>query len=317
MKKKTKIILTSVSAASVTSGILAGLYATYRIAFHSPKGNQNDDFEYRFNDQTRPMSYKIFHMIGTMRAKEYEQVFITSYDGLKLSGRYYEVKEGAPLCICIHGYRGTPARDFSGGARMLMDMGYNVLMPEQRATNESQGHTITFGIKERRDCVSWANYAAERFGPDTKICIVGISMGGTTALMAAGEDLPENVRGIVADSPFDSPVEIIKTIAAKDLYMPAFISVPAASMAALLFGHFCLGAATASQGVAKTKVPILIIHGEDDDFVPESMSRKIAEANPAMVARITFPGAGHGLSYLTDEELYKKISGEFLEQIFA
>ena len=68
MKKKTKIILTSVTAASVTSGLLAGLYATYRVAFHSPNGNQNDDFEYRFTDQTRPLSYKIFGMISAIVA---------------------------------------------------------------------------------------------------------------------------------------------------------------------------------------------------------------------------------------------------------
>ena len=68
MKKKTKIILASVSATAAASGILAGLYAAYRIAFHSPNATQNDDFEYRFTDQTRPMSYKIFRMIGAMHA---------------------------------------------------------------------------------------------------------------------------------------------------------------------------------------------------------------------------------------------------------
>ena len=66
-----------------------------------------------------------------------------------------------------------------------------------------------------------------------------------------------------------------------------------------------------------TKVPILLIHGEEDRFVPEYMSRRIADANPEMVTRVTFPGAGHGISYLMDEERYKKITGDFLEKIFA
>ena len=317
MKKKTKIILTSVAATAACSGILAGLYATYRMAFHSPKGNQNDDFEYRFTDQTRPMSYKIFRMIGEMHAKEYEKVSITSFDGLKLIGRYYEVAPGAPLCICVNGYRGTPARDFSGGARMLMEMGYNVLLPEQRATCESEGHTITFGIKESKDVKGWVDYAVRRFGSDTKICLIGISMGGTSVLMAAGEDLPDNVKGIAADCPFDSPVGIIKKVAAKDMHIPSFIIGPAARMAAFLFGHFRLGKHTAADGAAVSKVPILLIHGEEDRFVPEYMSRRIAEANPEMVTRVTFPGAGHGISYLVDEERYKKITGDFLKKIFA
>ncbi|MBQ6295553.1 MAG: alpha/beta fold hydrolase [Firmicutes bacterium] len=317
MKKKTKIILTSVAATSVASGLLAGLYATYRIAFHSPKGNQNDDFEYRFTDQTRPMSYKIFRMIGEMHAKEYEKVSITSFDGLKLIGRYYEVTPGAPLCICVHGYRGTPARDFSGGAPMLMEMGYNVLMPEQRGTGESEGHTITFGIRESKDVRSWVDYAVRRFGSDTKICLVGISMGGTSVLMSAAEELPANVKGIAADCPFDSPVRIIRDVAKKNAPLVGLLAGPAARMAAILFGHFRLGKLTAADGAAASKVPILLIHGEQDRFVPEFMSRRIAEANPEMVTRVTFPGAGHGISYLVDEDRYKKITGDFLKKIFA
>jgi hypothetical protein len=317
MKKKTKIILTSVAATSVASGILAGLYATYRMAFHSPKGNQNDDFEYRFTDQTRPMSYKIFRIIGEMHAKEYERVSITSFDGLKLAGRYYEVKPGAPLCICVHGYRGTPARDFCGGAPMLMEMGYNVLAIEQRGTGESEGHTITFGVRESKDVKGWVDYAVRRFGSDIKICLIGISMGGTSVLMAAAEDLPDNVKGISADCPFDSPIAIIKNVGAKNLHIPGFIAGAGARLSALLFGHFRLGKMTAADGAAASKVPILLIHGEEDRFVPEYMSRRIAEANPEMVTRVTFPGAGHGISYLVDEERYKKITGDFLQKIFA
>ena len=317
MKKKTKIILTSVAATSIVSGALTGLYAIYRMAFHSPKGNQNDDFEYRFTDQTRPMSYKIFRMIGEMHAKEYEKVSVTSFDGLKLAGRYYETAEGAPLCICVHGYRGTPCRDFSGGARMLMEMGYNVLAIEQRATGESEGHTITFGIKERKDVKTWVDYAVRRFGSGVKICLVGISMGGTSVLMSAMEDLPDNVKGITADCPFDSPVGIIKKVAVKDMHMPGFLAGPAARISASLFGRFRFGKLTAADGAAVSKVPILLIHGEEDRFVPEYMSRRIAEANPEMVTRVTFPGAGHGISYLIDEERYKKITGDFLSKIFA
>ena len=200
---------------------------------------------------------------------------------------------------------------------MLMDMGYNVLMPEQRGTGESEGHTITFGMKEHKDCVSWAEYAVHRFGPDVKICLIGISMGGTSVLMSCTEDLPEQVKGIAADCPFDSPVEIIKNVAWKDMHMPPFIAGPAVGMAAVLYGHFRLGGLTASDGAAAAKVPILLIHGEEDRFVPEYMSKNIEAANPSMVTRVTFPGAGHGISYLVDEERYKKITADFLKKIFA
>ena len=40
----------------------------------------------------------------------FERVYMKSYDGLRLTARYYEAKPGAPLCICCHGWRSTPAR---------------------------------------------------------------------------------------------------------------------------------------------------------------------------------------------------------------
>ena len=142
-------------------------------------------------------------------------------------------------------------------------------------------------------------------------------MGATTVLMSAVDGLPENVKGIAADCPFDSPVEIIKQVAWKDYHIPPFIAGPAAGMAALLYGHFRLGGLTASDGAAASQVPILLIHGEEDRFVPSYMSQRIAEANPQMVTRVTFPGAGHGISFLADEEKYKEVTGDFLNRIFA
>jgi len=64
-------------------------------------------------------------------------------------------------------------------------------------------------------------------------------------------------------------------------------------------------------------VPILLIHGEADRFVPCELSRQIAEANPEMIEFHTFPGAGHGVSYLADTERYTKLVRDFCEKIFS
>ncbi len=66
----------------------------------------------------------------------------------------------------------------------MLREGHNVLMIEERAHLESEGHTITFGIKERYDALDWIRYALQRFGEDTRIILVGISMGAATVLMA-------------------------------------------------------------------------------------------------------------------------------------
>ena len=60
-------------------------------------------------------------------------------------------------------------------------------------------------------------------------------------------------------------------------------------------------------------MPILIIHGEDDRFVPAYMSEPMAAANPARIKRATFPGAGHGISYLVDTPRYQALTKAFID----
>lgn len=301
-------------AASTTAAVAATVYGIYRYGFYSPRGKQNDDHRILIPMSETQRDYSIA-MIDKLNARPFERVYIRSYDGLRLSGRYYHIKDGAPLAILCHGYRGTPSRDFCGGAEICFNMEMNVLLIEERAHCSSEGHTITFGVKERYDVLSWANYAVERFGADLKILLAGISMGGGTVLMASGLCLPQNVRGILADCPFTSPSEMIMEFG-RSKKLPMKIAYPMASMAAKLLGDFSLKDADAVEAVKNTVVPILIIHGEADGLVPCEMSRRIAEANPEMITRYTFPGANHGLSYITDTVRYTQLVEEFCENLF-
>ena len=136
-------------------------------------------------------------------------------------------------------------------------------------------------------------------------------MGATTVLMAAGLGLPENVIGIIADCPYSSPKEIIMKVCS-DMKLPARLMYSFVRLGAKLYGHFDLEAADAAEAVCHAKVPILLIHGEDDRFVPCSMSQKIferfKEANPdGNMLLETFPGAGHGISFMEDEVRYGRI----------
>ena len=90
--------------------------------------------------------------------------------------------------------------------------------------------------------------------------------------------------------------------------------MPFISLAARLIGGFRLDESSAEEAVKKAGIPILIIHGEDDRFVPCGMSHAIAK-NSSMIRLETFPGAGHGLSYIVDEERYTAIVDEFLASV--
>ena len=296
--------------------VLAASYAIYRFAFYSPNAKQNNDENLMDTEQMNAFRDTTLGMIRSLNERPFERVYITSHDGLRLSGRYYHMRDGAPLDICFHGYRGTPSRDFSGGTNIVFSQGNNLLMIEERAHCTSEGHTITFGVKERYDCVDWVNYAVERFGKDTKIIICGISMGAATVLMASELGLPENVRGIVADCPYTSPKAIIKKVC-RDMKVPADAAFPFVWLAARLFGGFDLNAADAADAVKHARIPILLIHGEADHFVPCEMGREIAANNPGMTELHTFPGAGHGLSYLVDTERYTEIDKAFHRRVMG
>ncbi len=293
---------------------LAGAWGFYRYIFYSPNGSQNDDHKLPFPADSA-LRARSDALIDALNARPYEGVSLVSFDGLKLSGRFYHGRAGAPLAILCHGYRGTPSRDFCGGASVCLDLGFNVLLIEERAHCSSEGHTVSLGVNERRDCLDWCRWAAERFGAETPILLMGISMGGATVLMASELELPANVRGIVADCPYTSPWAIIRKVGA-DRGIPVGIGLPMAELGARVFGGFSLRApADAADAVRRARVPILLIHGEADRFVPCDMSREIAAANPALIELHTFPGAHHGTSYLADTERYVRLVRDFCERV--
>lgn len=288
-----------------------GFYA-YRIAFYNPKKDP-DQAPKLEGSVYEPYRDDIIRMYRAIRDRECEEVTIFSDDGLKLSGRYYHVADGAPLDICFHGYRSRSFTDFAGGSELSFEMGHNLLLVDQRAHGRSEGRTISFGIRERWDVLSWVEYANKRFGADTKIFLYGVSMGAATVLMAAGLDLPANVKGIVADCPYSSPMDIILHVG-KSNPLPQWAIRYFAILGGKIYGGFDLTEADAQEAVGNSKVPILIIHGQSDDFVPPAMSELTHSTNPSLVQRVTFPGAGHALSFLSDTPRYKKVVREFIRK---
>ena len=292
---------------------LIGMFIAYYNVFFSPHPN-SDEIEVKpFLDDM-----DIFNGIKEQAKKLSKvpctRVQTTSYDGLKLSGRYYHQSDDAPLCICFHGYRGSAIFDMSIMGQFLQNEGYNVILVDQRAHFHSGGHTITYGIRERRDVLSWIKYANERFGLDKPIYLFGISMGATTVVMASGLNLPDNVKMICADCPFSSPRDIIYYVA-KHWYKFPNLLWALIRASALVYGHLIIPRnITAANAVKNTNKPILLIHGEADYFVPKEMSEKIKQSNPDCVELHTFPGAYHGVSYFADPERYISIVRDFIER---
>ena len=294
--------------------VLGFSYYAYRTAFHVTRAQKEQIPGLPQSEQYDPIREDMKRLREEMQKLSFEDVTVRARDGKLLYGRYHHVRDGAPVEIMVHGYRSFSLCDFSGGHQLAVEDGFNTLLVDQRAHGKSEGRAISFGLVERYDVLDWIQYVIERFGEDTPIVLCGISMGAATVLMASGLELPKNVKGVIADCPYSSPRDIIQKVCA-DRGLPPRLTYPFIRLGARLYGGFSLTDEGAVSAVSHAQVPILLIHGEDDRFVPCDMSRRIRDAAPEKSIRLeTFPGAGHGVSYLVDPVHYRRVTAEFVKE---
>ena len=300
---------------SISFLVLAALitaFICFRIVFYSGKRRATPIGEY---DLPEGKPYEEFQgdMIrwqDSIREMKSEAVEIISRDGLTLRGRYYEHEKGAPIEILFHGYRGGAVRDLCGGVERCFKLKRNALIVSQRAHGDSEGHAITFGYKERFDCLDWIDHVISRFGKDQKIIITGLSMGASTVLMASGEALPDNVVSVIADCGYSSTKSIIKK-KMHEMHLPVWFFYPFVRLGGILFAGFDPNKCEPIEAVKRSKTPILFVHGDADDFVPCDMSRQMFEVCPVQKAFFIAKGAGHGLAFPKDQEGYYKAVLDF------
>jgi len=249
------------------------------------------------------------------RALDHKNFSITSFDGLTLRAKYYENIKGAPIEIMFHGYKSYGERDMSGGIERCFAMGKNAFIVEQRGCGESDGHVVTFGINESKDCLKWIDFVLKEFGSDTKIVITGISLGAATVMTAAAKDLPKNVKYALADCGFSSPKEIICDVVKRKKKLPPKIFYPFIKLGARIFGKFNLEESSAHEGVKSGKLPIIFFHGNEDDFVPCYMSQNLYEECKSPKKLVIIDKAVHGLAYPQDKEKYLTALKEFEKEI--
>lgn len=308
------MIFAKLLAAALIIGALSLLLAfiCYRMAFYVPdrKSDESKNAPLPDTPMYRQFDELVKEWIIKMRALPCEEMKIRSFDGLELYARYYEYAEGAPIELMFHGYRSSAERDLAGGIQRCFKLGHSAILVDQRCSRKSGGNTITFGINEHRDCLMWVEHVVKRFGPDVKIILCGISMGASTVLMTADKPLPPNVVGILADCGYTTAKDIIKKVI-RQMHLPAPLLYPFVKLGARVFGHFDLDADSALESMKKSRLPVLFIHGESDDFVPCEMSRENYEACASVKALMTVPDTGHGLSYPMDQEGYIKTVRDF------
>ncbi len=243
----------------------------------------------------------------------YTEISIKSFDGLTLKGKYYEKQKGAPIELMFHGYRGSAERDLCGGIQRCFALNRNVLIVDQRAHGQSDGNVITFGLFEARDCLSWINHIIEHFGQDVKIILCGISMGAATVAIAAGEKLPKNVIGVLADCGYTSSKDIICKVIG-GLKLPPKLLYPFVRLGGIIFGGFDVNKANPQKALKNCTVPIIFIHGKGDNFVPYQMSEANFNEVNSKKRILLVEGASHGAAFLVDKENYLETLKNFYDE---
>ena len=291
--------------------IFIAAFVSYRIAFYSDRKKAPDIFRHLEGEEEWKKDIK--GSAERLRATEFEDLYVTSRDGLRLHGYFKRGKEGAPLAVMCHGYRSSPFIDFSGGGLIALEKQFNILLIDQRAHGMSEGRNITFGIRERYDVLDWVLFMKETYGFE-KIILYGVSMGAATVIMAAELPLPPEVVGIFADCPFSAPDEIISKVT-RDMKLPPKLFYLPTLIGARLFAGFKLCEASAENAIKRCTLPVLLVHGDADSYVPHYMSKKIFASREEGTTFLTFEGADHAMSYITDRERYKRAILEFENKI--
>jgi len=245
---------------------------------------------------------------------EYVDVSFPSRDGLILRGWWLEGGDDNPIIAVVHGSEGNrahPAERMLGIVKDLVSYGYNVLMLDMRGHGESDGKHISAGYYERNDLLGAIDYIRQ-CSIESKIGVIGFSMGAAASLMAAPES--EEIDAVVADSAYADIVSIIESEFSKRSNLPKFFIPIILSIAKNIY-EIDFTAIKPEEAVREIPVPVFIIHGEQDDTVPVQHAYRLKEASQNLDSKLWIvPEAQHANSYLVRPAEYKERVISFFDE---
>lgn len=245
-----------------------------------------------------------------------EKVSVTSEDGLKLYAFAAENPDAPGRWVIMpHGY-GSSHDMYTGHSENFFRLGFSILAPDMRGHGESEGDYIGMGWHDRRDMLLWIDLILKRH-PDAQILLYGISMGGATVMMTSGEDLPPQVKAAVEDCGYTSVAEeFAHTLRAAFHVMP-FPVLHYAGLVTKIRAGYGFWEASSVRQLKKKRIPMLFIHGSEDNLVPFRMLGEVYDAAPEPKERLVVQGAGHGNSSQIGHDLYWSTVEAFVKKYFS
>ena len=234
----------------------------------------------------------------------HEELFITTDDGLKLKGWFFDAGS-KNTAIIVHGFNSKGWTDGVAQAYKFFEHGYNVLISDNRGCGESEGKYLTFGIHESEDTAIWADLISKRTNGGN-IVLLGISLGGATVCMCSALDIP-NLKAVVADCPFTDMRAEFEYVNKLFLHHIPKRGLDSAEKLAKKKLGFDFTSASPLTSIAKAKCPVLFVHGKADTFIPYSTSEELYNACPTEKQLLLIDNCGHGAAQLGGDEYFDHI----------
>lgn len=222
--------------------------------------------------------------------------------------------QGSEKCaILLHGIDGR-GQDRFLDAKYYLDRGYSLLFPDLRSNGSSRGIWQGSGQYEREDLLCWTELLVKKLGPEVKLVMDGVSMGGASALLFAGDGRERNLCAVVSDCAYSSMEELIR-YRLRSFYLPDFLLWPLIRMWGRLLMGYDLKKAAPTAVLPRCRVPVLFIHGEQDDAVPCFMVRQLSAACGSAKQVLTVPQARHVACRVLERRLCEDTMDEFLRPL--
>ena len=231
----------------------------------------------------------------------------TSYQGgLHLKARYYPAATTTPkTMVVVHGF-GDNSLTLGNYIRFFHQAGYNVLAPDNRSHGHSQGKYIGFGWQDRQDLQDWIQQLIRRKGSNVRIGLFGVSMGASTVMYYLGLKVPQQVKTAIADCGYAS-INGELTYELKRLFnLPSVPLIPTANLYTQALAHYSLYNGETAKTLKHNHIPLFIIHGTKDTFVPTSNAKLNYQNDSGPKKLWLVKGAKHARSYQKNPALYQK-----------
>lgn len=252
-------------------------------------------------------------------APRFDEVTLRSADDAADLAAWVLPVEGSELgVVLVHGRNSSKGRELGGGfvdlAVALQAQGYQVLALDLRGHGASGDGRFGYGLLERFDVIAGVHHlVVERGVRPGGVGLVGVSLGGAAALMAAAVD--GRVGAVWSDAAYAEVGPVIEAEWPTASRLPRPLLAVVRVVHRLRFGFDPAAARPVDAMHGLRGLPLAIVHGTDDRLVPVDHAHRLAEAAPWADTWIV-PGAGHAAVYGTDPTLYALRLVDFLDESF-